>query len=250
MKQLRHAETGPFPSKLAPRKPTMADVLKTMHEKGMITPAGGDIPVPAIKDEEIVIGPPKGEDVYPSWMTEDMKFRLKTGQFNEGDAFDPSVIQQALKDGYLKQPEAYVNPPGPTHQFTDEQYEAIKNLENQIKDNADVLRVLGVPRDTLMDLNRRHNEEFNTYKNMERNKNFFNPAVPKYEQISDRSLGLDPSKFTKKAWNPGDYNSGLAGVVDQIRKSQEVVLGPEPKELTVEEQDAYNKAKLKRLMGY
>lgn len=65
----------------------------------------------------------------------------------------------------------------------------------------------------------------------------------------ERQLGLDPAKYTQKAWNSADYVKPMKSLVEQMRLEQESILGPEPKELTPEEQAEFNRMKLKKLMG-
>lgn len=246
-------ESGPFPTKIAPKKqqgPSQVDVLKAMHEAGRIQNETADYPRPQIIEEEIQIGPEKKPFELPPWVTPEMKARIDNKSYNETDEFDPKILQQAIKEGLFHNIDSYVAPPGITDRFTIDQEKQIDQLMKDIDQNAELLRVIGVPRDQLMPLNRQHNDQKAIMNRMKVNSNFFNPVNPSYQEISDRSLGLDPSKFTKKKWNPGDYNSGLKSVVDNLRQSQEVLLGPEPKELTREEQDTFNRAKLKQIMGY
>lgn len=94
----------------------------------------------------------------------------------------------------------------------------------------------------------------------------------------EKRLGLDPSKYTKKPWNPADYIGStevnpipideiindVSGAAigprmpiklyvdmmrEQLREQQERQLGEEPKQLTPEEQAESNRMKLKILMG-
>ncbi len=83
----------------------------------------------------------------------------------------------------------------------------------------------------------------------------------------EKKLGLDPSKYTKKPWNPADYIGStevnpihaigprmpiklyVDMMREQLREQQERQLGEEPKQLTPEEQAESNRMKLKILMG-
>ena len=65
----------------------------------------------------------------------------------------------------------------------------------------------------------------------------------------ERMLGLDPSLYTQKAWNPANYVSPMKSLIERMRQEQEAILGPEAKELTPEEQAEFNRMKLKKLMG-
>ena len=97
----------------------------------------------------------------------------------------------------------------------------------QVVKNISELRALGFPEELLMPLNQRKAEESLMMKNLNRKNQ---PAPGEDTFISDRSLGLDPSKFTKKPWRPQDYftnkDSGMAPE-EKLQVEQEKVLGAE-----------------------
>ena len=130
---------------------------------------------------------------------------------------------------------------GPFKEYAESSAQADKNTRE--------LMALGVPYEKLQPFVIKRNEEESQVHNLNR-RNQPDPLGQGLINYSEeKSLGLDPSKYTQKPWNAGDYVTPIKSVVEELRQSQESVLGPEPKELTPEEQAESNRMKLKKLMG-
>ena len=130
---------------------------------------------------------------------------------------------------------------GPFKEYAESSAQADKNTRE--------LMALGVPYEKLQPFVMKRNEEESQVHNLNR-RNQPDPLGQGLISYSeDRSLGLDPSKYTQKAWNSSDYITPMKSLIEQMRQEQESVLGPEPKELTQEEVAEFNRMKLKKMMG-
>lgn len=123
-----------------------------------------------------------------------------------------------------------------------------KDLE-QINKNTDEMLKLGIPMEKLQAFINKKNLEASMMNNLDKRYREGPHDNPLFIS-EERSLGLNPENYTKKPWNSGDYINPMKSAVEEMRQSQELVLGPEPEQLTAEEQSVSNRARLKQLMGY
>ena len=143
---------------------------------------------------------------------------------------------------------------GPFKEYAESSAQADKNTRE--------LMALGVPYEKLQPFVMKRNEEESQVHNLNR-RNQPDPLGQGLISYSeDRSLGLDPSKYTQKPWNSGDYigysegNPIVMSKISQemkernaVKDEQQRLLGPEPKELSAEEMAAQKKKQLMALMG-
>ena len=158
-------------------------------------------------------------------------------------------LNAALKVGLIKKVDPIEKFPGIDEAFSMEgQDKYIKDME-QVNKNTEEMLKLGIPLEKLQPFINRKTQESAMMGNLDRR---YAPS-PRDNPLfisEERSLGLNPENYTKKPWNSGDYINPMKSAVEEMRQSQELVLGPEPEQLTAEEQSLSNRARLKQLMGY
>ena len=177
------------------------------------------------------------------------KFSESPGDMPVSDTEQLRRLNAALKVGLIKKVDPIEKFPGIDEAFSMEgQDKYIKDME-QVNKNTDEMLKLGIPLEKLQPFINRKTQESAMMGNLDRR---YAPS-PRDNPLfisEERSLGLNPENYTKKPWNSGDYISPMKSAVEEMRQSQELVLGPEPEQLTAEEQSVSNRARLKQLMGY
>jgi hypothetical protein len=163
-------------------------------------------------------------------------------------------VTAGMKAGLLNPVEPVENPnPKINQAFSMEGQDKYKSGSKVVYQNTQELLKLGVPMEKLQPFILKRREQESMMRNLERRHEDTIPIL----SAEERQLGLDPTKYTTKAWNPADYIGWskqdpevMKRIADEMRlkAQQEAVLGPEV-ELSPEQIKENKKRLLMKAMG-
>lgn len=202
------------------------------------------------------------EEQYQNMMSKLQRSGKISGSYGDMPVDKNELLRRvvaAKNSGLVKGVKTLEVDPDIEQNFTMDEHDRYISDRPQIEKNTRELLALGIPQEVLAPFIQKKNEESAMMRNLNRRyaaKPGSDTMISAKANTEERQLGLDPSKYTQKNWNPQNYFGWSEGkapmnqVIDDMKSdaglaaTQKKILGGDDKPMS----DAYNQALRSKLM--